>query len=272
MGKGASLGVDLWTKAKVKLTGESRVVRGRILSEPDENTTLIKETVLATLRHFDVEDRFGAVVETDSNIPIAKGLKSSSAASNALVLAVIGALGEEIDYVEAIKIGVDASINAKTTITGAFDDASASFLGGIVVTDNFNRKILRRFEIEEDLKVIFHIPHHKSYTYESNVKRMRLIAPQVEVAHHEALSGNFWTALTMNGILYSAVLGYEPDVAIEALEAGAIASGLTGKGPATVAVATTSTVERVLEVWRPYGGTIIVANINHEKARVVRCE
>ena len=197
-GKGAALGVDLWTKARVRLTSESGVVKGRILSEPSEDTALIRESVLAVLKYFHAESEFGAEVETESNIPIAKGLKSSSVASNALVLATAGALGRDVDDLTALNLGVDASFRAETTITGAFDDACASFFGDIVVTDNLERRILKRFKVEEDLTVLLHVPSKKSYTYESNVNRMRLIAPQVEVAFREALLGSYWTALTMN--------------------------------------------------------------------------
>jgi shikimate kinase len=271
-GRGAALGVDLWTEARVRLTSESGVVKGRILSEPIEDTALIRASVLAVLRHFQAEREFGAEVETESNIPIARGLKSSSAASNASVLATAGALGRDIDDLTALNLAVDASIEAETTITGAFDDACASFFGDIVVTNNLERRILKRFKVEEDLTVLLHVPSEKSYTFGSNVNRMKLIAPQVEVAFHEAYSGDYWTALTMNGILYSAALGFEQRLAIDALEAGAIASGLSGTGPATVAVSHGVDVDGILDAWRPYGGEIIQGKVNHEKARITRKE
>jgi shikimate kinase len=170
----------------------------------------------------------------------------------------------------AVKLGIEASLNAKTTITGAFDDASASFFGNIVLTDNYEKRILRRFVIEEELIALFHVPSNKSYTFNSDLERMKLISPQVEVAFNEALSGNYWTALTLNGLLYSSILGYKPDIAIEALRAGAVASGLTGKGPATVALVPEENVERVLDVWRTFGDEIIKARINRTKAHPMR--
>jgi len=267
-GKGATLGINLWTRARVRLTSERGIVRGRILSEPSEDTTLIKEAVLAVLKYFHVESKFGAEVETESNIPIAKGLKSSSVASNALVLATVAALGKDIDDLIALNLGVDASIKAKTTITGAFDDACASFFGDIIVTDNLDRRILKKFKVKEGLAVLLHVPSMKSYTYESNVNRMKLIAPQVEVAFREVLLGNYWTGLTMNGILYSAALGFEQGVIIDALEAGAIASGLSGKGPATVAISHEVDVDRILDSWYSYGGEIIHVKVNNEKAKI----
>jgi shikimate kinase len=270
--KGAALGVNLWTKANVRLTGEKGVINGTILSEPNEDTTLIEESILTVLKYFHVENEFGAEGETESNIPIAKGLKSSSVASNALVLATIGALGKKVDDFTILNLSIDASIKAKTTITGAFDDASASFFGDITLTDNLKRRILKRFTIKEDLTVLMHIPSEKSYTFKSNVERMRLIAPQIKVAFREALLGNYWTALTMNGILYATVLGYEQKLAIDALEAGAIASGLSGKGPATVAIAYEGQIDKILDAWHTYDGEVIQGKVNHDKARIMRKE
>lgn len=267
-GRGAAFGVDLWTKARVRLTEDAGSVEGKILSEPSEDTSLIREAVLTVFRHFHVADKFGAYAETESNIPIAKGLKSSSVAANALVLATVAAVGKKPRDVAVLKLSVDAAIKAKTTITGAFDDTCASFYGNVVVTDNFKRKILRSFEIEEDLDVLFHVPPQKSYTYASNVSRMKLIAPQVETAFKEALSGNYWNGLTLNGILYSAALGYNAEPAIDALEAGALASGLSGKGPATVAVVRSSKTRKIIDAWRSYNGEIVRAKINREKAKV----
>lgn len=271
-GKGAAIGVNLWTRAKVQLSTDAGIVRGRIIAEPDEDTTLIREAVLGVLQYFHVDKEFGAEAQTESNIPIARGLKSSSVAANALILATIAALRKKLSYLAIIALGVDAALRAKTTITGAFDDGCASFFGNIVVTDNLQRNILKKFIVKDDLSVVFHIPNKKSYTYTSNVSRMKLIAPQVEIAFQEVLSGNYWTALTLNGILYSAALGYDQNIALDALEVGALAAGLSGKGPATVAIVAEDGVGNVVNVWRSYGGRIITAKINKEKARITRRE
>ncbi len=272
IGRGAAFGVDLWTKARVQLTRIPRKIEGKILSDPDEDPALLQEIVSTVLRYFHLEDKFGALAETESNIPIAKGLKSSSVASNAVVLATVGALGRQIDDFTAINLGVDASLEAKATITGAFDDACASFFGNIVVTDNTARKVLHFAKIDDDLTILLYVPKVKSYTFTSDVARMRLIAPQVDVAFTEALKGNYWTALTLNGLLYSAALNLDPKPAIDALDAGAVASGLSGKGPAIVAVVYEKNVNSVVKAWTAYDGEIIRGNVNRDKAKVMRKE
>ncbi len=93
LGKGAAFGVDLFTKAQVELTDEVAIFNAEIVSDPKESTVLMEKTVARVLQYFKAERRFGAKVKTWSNIPIAKGLKSSSAAANAVALATIAALG-----------------------------------------------------------------------------------------------------------------------------------------------------------------------------------
>jgi len=268
-GKGAAIGVDLWTKARVKLTDEPGIIEGTIASDPTENPVLIEKTVGRVLKYFNLEGKFGAKVETWSNIPIARGLKSSSAAGNAIVLATVAALDKKLDDLTIVKLGVDGAIDAKVTITGAFDDACASYFGGVVVTDNLKRRIVKRFEIPEDLAVLFYVPAKKAYTVSSNVERMKGVASLVKIAYKEALKGNHWMALTLNGLIYSSALGYNPSIAVEALMAGALAAGLSGTGPAVTAIVPHDRIDPVKDAWLKYEGEILEARVNHEKAKVV---
>ncbi|MEM3640544.1 MAG: shikimate kinase [Candidatus Bathyarchaeia archaeon] len=268
-GKGAAIGVDLWTKAKVELTCEPGIIEGKIMPDKAENPVLIEKTVKRVLKYFDLEKKFGAKVETWSNIPIARGLKSSSAAGNAVALATVAALGRKLDDITVVKLGVDAALDAKVTITGAFDDACASYFGGIVVTDNMKRRIIKRFEWAENLTVLFHVPPKKAYTSDSNVCRIKSVAPLVKIAYKEALKGNYWIALTLNGLIYSSVLGYNPSIAIDALMAGALAAGLSGTGPAVAAIVSDDKKDLVKEALQSYEGEVLEVKINHEKAKVV---
>ena len=268
-GKGAAVGVDLWTKASVALTDEAGQIDVTIRSDSSENPALAQKTVERILRHFDLEQQFGAKVETHSNIPVARGLKSSSAAANAIALATTAALKRSLDDVTVVKLGVDAALDAKVTITGAFDDACASYFGGVVITDNMKRKIVKHFELTKIPSVLFYVPSEKTYTIASNVKRMKSMASVVKIAYNEALNGNYWAALTLNGLIYSSALGYDPTPAVDALTAGALASGLSGTGPAVTAIVPEEKLDPVKEAWQKLEGEILEARINLEKARVV---
>lgn len=268
-GKGAAVGVDLWTKASVTLTDEAGTVTVKILSDSSENPVLAEKTVEAVLKRFGCEKEFGAKVETQSNIPVARGLKSSSAAANAIALAATAALERSLDDASLVKLGVEAALDAKVTVTGAFDDACASYFGGVVITDNMEKRIVKRPELDEDPVVLFYVPSKKTYTAGSNVQRMKSLAPAVKIAYKEALNGNIWAALTLNGLIYSAALGYDPSPAFDALTAGALAAGLSGTGPAVTAVVLEEKVDAVKAVWQTLQGTVLEARVNREKARVL---
>ena len=268
-GKGAAFGVDLWTKAEVKLTDEPHVIKAEIISDPKENTVLMEKTVMRVLKLFSLDNSFGAKVKTWSNIPIAKGLKSSSAAANAVALAATAALDKTLDDLELVNLGVDAAFDAKVTVTGAFDDACASYFGGIVITDNLNREIVKHLPLAEDLTVLFHVPPEKAYSADSNVRRLQTVKPLVEVAYKEALEGKVWEALTLNGLIYSSALGYNTSIAIDALTAGAVAAGLCGKGPAVTAVTSKDKIDSVKAALQKYDGKILEARLNREKAKVL---
>ena len=269
LGKGAAFGVGLWTKAEVRLTDEPAIIKGEITSDPNESTALIEKTVARVFQHFGVEKRFGAKVKTWSNIPIARGLKSSSAAANAVALATVAALGETLDDLTVVNLGVEAAFDAKVTVTGAFDDACASYFGGAVVTDNLKRKVVKRFTLPEGLTVLFHVPSSKAYTGDSDVNKLRLVKPLVKIAYKEALKGNFWAALTLNGLIYSFALGYDALVALDALTAGALAAGLCGKGPAVTAVVSDEKIDSVKAALQCHEGEVLHACLNHEKAKVI---
>ncbi|MEM2130641.1 MAG: shikimate kinase [Candidatus Bathyarchaeia archaeon] len=272
LGKGAAFGVDLTTKAEVTLTNEPDVIKGEITSDPAESTLLIEKTAARVLKHFGFERQFGAKIRTWSNIPIARGLKSSSAAANAVALATVAALGKTLDDLSIVKLGVEAAFDAKVTVTGAFDDACASYFGGAVITDNLKRKLVKRFVLPASLTVLFHVPQKKAYTGNSDVQRLRLIKPLVQIAYKEAQKGNLWAALSLNGLLYSAALGYDSTIALEALAAGALAAGLCGKGPAVAAVVDEENVDAVKQAMESYPGEILQTRLNHEKAKVITQE
>lgn len=269
LGKGAAFGVDLWTKTEVKLTDNPLMVEAEITSDPKENTLLIEKTVQRVLQRFNLEKCFGAKVKTQSNIPIARGLKSSSVAANATALATVAALGKTLDDIEIIKIGVEAAFDAKVTVTGAFDDACASYFGGAVITDNLNREILNKTSLPKDLTVLFHVPSQKAYTIDCNITRLQTIKPLVEVAFQQAMAGKIWEALTLNGLIYSSASNLNTAIAIDALAAGAVAAGLCGKGPAVTAVVPNDKIDKVKAALQAYEGEILTARLNCERAKVL---
>ncbi len=269
-GQGAALGVDLWTRATVTLTNKPGTFVARNLTDPREDNVLPEIAARHVFARFGADKQFGAMIETESNIPIAVGLKSSSAASNAVTLASLRVLGRKSTDLEAVRLGVQASLRAGVTLTGAFDDACGCYFGGIVITDNVKRRILKQFRPTDGLRVLIHVPKKRTYTRDLNLQSFRTIRASIRAAHRGALRGDYWNSMTLNGLLYSIALKYDTTVTTAALASGAIAAGLTGKGPAVAAIVPESMKGDVRAAWRRIKGRVIETSFNFRKATARR--
>jgi len=267
-GKGGALGVDLWTRAKVSLREGPGPISGFVSSDPAESNRFAIAVVQKTLEHYGYERKLQGEVITSSNIPIAVGLKSSSAAANAVALATASAIDEKIDDDTLVGIGVDASIESGVSLTGAYDDSFASFHGGAVLTDNDHRKVEKILKIPRDLKVLVLVPPRKTRTGQLNRTIFFPIRRISELAYGEASNGHVWDALTLNGLAVASILGEDPRPALSAIEVGAFGAGLSGKGPAVAAIVDENNLKPVRQALTKFDGRIIEANPNFSKALV----
>ena len=256
--KGSAFGIDLKTFAEVELN-DSGCIKGDV---PGVDTRLIEHCVELVLKRF--ERTCGAVVRTRSEIPVASGLKSSSTAANAVVLACLDALDEEMDLILAAKIGVAAARDVGVTITGALDDALASMLGGAVVTDNREMMLLKRDEFSREVMLL--VPDKKLYSVDTDVRRSQAIAPLADVAFDLAMRGDYGRAMTLNGFAYCGALGLPFEPMLMALEAGAEGVSLSGTGPAYAALIGKEKMNALEAAWRLLGGRVIRTKTNNKKA------
>ncbi|HMB50376.1 MAG TPA: shikimate kinase [Natronoarchaeum rubrum] len=262
-GKGSAFAIDAYTTAEVTLADESGV-EGEIDGAPDADTRLIERCVeLATERYGDGQ---GGTVRTESEVPMASGLKSSSAAANATVLATLDALGvaDEIDREEACLLGVEAARDVGVTVTGAFDDASASMLGGVTVTDNGSDELLARETVDWD--VLVYTPPEQAFSADADVERCKRIAPIAELVADLALDGRYGLAMTVNGFAFSAALEFPTAPAVEALP-DADGVSLSGTGPSVVAVGDRKALQGVRERWDNRRGTTWLTTTQSTGAR-----
>lgn len=260
--KGSAFGIDLKTSAEVTLDGSAKV-KGDI---PGVDDKLVVRCVEMVLERFGLEQ--GGVIRTQSEIPIASGLKSSSTAANAAVLATLDAIGEEMELIEAAKIGVAAARETGVTITGALDDALASMLGGVVVTDNREMKLLKRDELESDVLLL--VPERRLFSKDTDIKRSRLIGPLAEVAFDLAMRGDYATAMNLNGFIYCGALGLPTEPLLVALENGAWGTNLSGTGPSYASLVGVNELEALESAWSNLGGRVIRTKVNNRRASTGR--
>jgi shikimate kinase len=265
-GTGSAFAIDAYTTATVELTNPADDVTGEVAEDPDADTALIEGCVRAVTERFGSGE--GGTVRTESEVPMAAGLKSSSAAANATVLATLSALdaADEIARTDACRIGVDAAREAGVTVTGAFDDASASMLGGVTVTDN-DEDVLRARE-ERDWAVLVWTPPERAYSADADVERCRQVAPMAELVADLALDGEFGRAMTVNGLAFCAALGFDADPIVEAMDAVHGVS-LSGTGPSFIAVGDRAALERIEEKWATREGSTWLTTTQQAGASVL---
>ncbi|ELK50699.1 shikimate kinase, partial [Haloferax sp. BAB-2207] len=113
------------------------------------------------------------------------------------------------------------------TATGAFDDAAASMVGGVVVTDNTEDELIVRDEVDWD--VLVWTPPERAYSADADVSRCENVAPMADLVADLALEGRYAEAMTVNGLAFSAALDFPTDPAVEAMP---IATASRCPGPA----------------------------------------
>ena len=265
-GKGGALGIDLWTRAKVNLREGNGEISGFAAADAGDSTKLAVTVVRKTLERYEYDGKVSGEVITSSNIPSAVGLKSSSAAANAVALATLSAIGEEPDDDAVVEIGVDASLESKVSLTGALDDSFASYHGGAVLTDNDRRRVEKILKIPRDINVLVLVPPRKTQTGQLDRARFSPLRRISELAYGEASNGHPWDALTLNGLAISSILGEDPRPALAAIEAGALGAGLSGKGPAVAAIVDDTEVKRVAQALGKFEGRVIETRPNFSRA------
>ena len=103
-GIGATIGVDLRTEATFVESGDGRTVT--ISNDATEDTTMARICVRRAYEMAGVEEPSDWTLRTESEIPVSRGLKSSSTACNAILRAVMSEIGYEMDPVDLIRLGV----------------------------------------------------------------------------------------------------------------------------------------------------------------------
>lgn len=264
-GKGAAFGISLETDAVIEIEeGKGEFVLRDSAEDPELVSRCVKAVVSKTIKK---EIKGEANVRSD--IPVSRGLKSSSAVSNAVVLATARALGADMGDMDILLTGIEESIKAGVTITGAFDDASACFLGGVVVTNNRSFTILNRGNLDPDLDVLIHVPDKR--ITKSSLKEVDFssIRDRVDHAIDLALKGEYLKAMEANSKAYAKILDVSEDIAELARKKGALAAGISGTGPATVALCSRSEAGEVLKAFQKEEGAVIRARMNETPAREV---
>ncbi len=233
-GIGSAAGIELAAEATVELLPAAQ--RSLALA-PESDSPLVRAVLGAALDRWAPGSVHECRVWIDSQVPVSRGLKSSSAVSVALGRAVAEALGRTIPREEIARLAADVAQAIGLSATGAFDDALACGEPGILVTDNVARRRLRTDPVDPDWRVLLLLPfgtHPPSTELWEKFRALRAEAAEAETAARE---GRSWLAMARNTVLVERALGVDrSDLHRRLASAGALSSGVSGMGPAVAAV------------------------------------
>jgi|TARA_B100000965_G_scaffold220808_1_gene184748 shikimate kinase len=177
-----------------------------------------------------------------SMIPIAQGLKSSSALCVAAVRALCDATETDLELADIVSIAVDAQLESGITLTGSVDDTWACATPGWKLIDANQPDVRQGILLEGsgpkqddwDVLIVSRGPREKRPALEDFIPHQHHFIQALNALQEE----NELVALTMNG---RGVIGATGDVkgrimTNDALVNSARAAGITGSGTAIVIV------------------------------------
>lgn len=260
--KGATLGVDL----KVEATVETSLGKGIEIQSENKSISsrLVNRTVEKIVSKKELEKNKISIT-LNSEIPLGYGLKSSSAISSAVALACAKVFKPKLNDQQILLAGVDASIETKVSITGAYDDACSCYFGGFNVTDNDKKKRIHFEKIPSNLVAVIFIPRNRK---RGNLKNLKIMSALFENAWDLARKSRYWDAMILNGLATTTLLNSDPKIITNLLEKGALGASISGNGPSIAAIAKKSNENNIRKVFSTLEGNTIVSRVNNKKAEV----
>ena len=261
-GKGAALGISKKVNVEMETSHgngivieiQNRPMKSRLINRVIQKIVPKSELSKTKLR-----------ISLDSEIPTGYGLKSSSAISTAVAMASAKLFKPQMNDIEILNVGVDASIETKVSLTGAYDDACACYYGGFVVTDNYKRKIICSEHCQTDISAIIFIPKSRK---RGNVKKLGTLSSVFEEAWNIAKGSDYWNAMKINGLATSIILNSDPKIIFKLIEEGALGASVSGNGPSIAAIAKKNILPKLAKIFSSLEGNTMIASINNKKAEV----
>jgi shikimate kinase len=260
-GKGSALGISLKVAAEVELDKGHGM---RLLT--GKHADRLMNNIIRNIIPKEIIESNVITIRIYSEIPIGYGLKSSSAVSNAVALACSRlANQDDIDDYEILDAAVRSSLDAKVSLTGAYDDATACYFGGFTVADNYSRQLIRSEKAPENLTAVIFLPHKRT---RGDVRKLSNLSDIFMDSFRLAEAGEYWKAMKLNGVLASAALSSSYGPVMAALENGALSASISGNGPSIAALAYEDQIEQIQWALSKFEGQIIVSKVNNQKANV----
>ncbi|MDP6985602.1 MAG: hypothetical protein QGH38_00085 [Candidatus Thalassarchaeaceae archaeon] len=251
LGRGSSVGIELSTRVSI-VEGPNREVVG------DYHRLL--DAVISTWNSEGLPNHGMFYWKVESNVPIGQGLKSSSALACAALRALDSISWTGLSVEEIADLAVTSQKLAKCTITGSLDDAWSSLSCGWKLVDPelpASQSVLLEGEMDPGLEVLIGLRGIRSSTVsrekfsENSHLFERSLASIVNGAPLEALSAN-GLAVAASTEDFDALR-----ICNHSIAHGAIASGMSGSGPAIAVICYESDKETIIANLSDFGMDVI---------------
>ncbi len=266
-GIGCAAGIELRVAAHVRVERQASDASPVLDIPGPSRTPVVEESLRAGLSHYFPDGGIRAQLSIDSGIPVARGLKSSSAVSTAVILAVARAAGRQPSALDVGRASAEVGRHVGVSATGALDDALAGLVPGFLLTDNPRGELLQRTAVDPSWGVVLYIPgtpHPPSPNVLSSFAGERSAGELVVAAARE---GDWATAMRLNSELVERAMGYEYGEIRARLRAqGAIASGVSGLGPTLAAIAPIDRLPNLLRVLPDDAARKLIVPFSHSSA------
>ena len=262
--RGASFAVDLDATAEAELLGCGEdIVCSKELYAP-----AVKNIAKKVMGFFGCD--YGMELKIEYDTPEGVGLGDMEAVSTAAMLSVVGALAKHHGSINELKIDkylkeqfvvIDDTVVDKRKLIeiypgNDFDRMCAAAYGGFIISDNKNKEILRRGEMET-LHAVILIPNADKVGFNP------LLSNESEIAWQEALKGNLYSAMKLNNLVRGRKIHKE--IMEKMLESGALTASVSGRGPSMVGlVRDENKIEDIVNAVENHGEVFVKKTANEE--------
>jgi shikimate kinase len=248
-GIGCAIGVGLYARAEVTVRAVPGSSGGTWDLPTEVRTPLVEEALRVGLDRFFPGAPVDATLSLHSDIPVARGLKSSSAVASAILAAIARSARANVSTIDLARLAAEVGRRSGTSATGAFDDALAGLRPGFVVTDNRHDTVIREGPVEPDYEVALLVPPSPHRPSTEWTAAFRAEADEGARAAQAAREGRWWEAMDRNTELVERVMGYRyTELRRDLRRHGAVASGVSGLGPSLAIVVPRRRAAEILEL------------------------
>ena len=113
------------------------------------------------------------------------------------------------------------------------------------------------------------MPEKKIYTKNVDRKLLKPFKETMKMAFNIAKSGDYYTAMTLNGIVHCNAFSMSREALLISLKNNAFASSLSGTGPAVASICDKRVAKKIKQDLKLLGGKIIETKINNKKGMII---